>query len=94
MLPPDQAGAIAGTLLTHETAYSPSKPNDYEYPFPDQANADLAARYRRRADAVQDLLICGRLGEYKYYDMDQAIGRAMLLAEKILAASRFDRKAA
>jgi UDP-galactopyranose mutase len=94
MLPPEQAGAVAGTLLTRETTYSPSQPNDYEYPFPDRANADLAARYRRRADAAQDVLICGRLGEYKYYDMDQAIGRAMLLAEKILAASRRDRKAA
>jgi len=30
------------------------------------------------------LLICGRLGEYRYYDMDQAIGRALALAKAIL----------
>jgi len=94
MMPPDEALAIRGTLLTRETAYSPATPNEYEYPFPDRANADLYARYRRRADAAQDVLICGRLGEYRYYDMDQAIGRAMLLAERILAATRLSRKAA
>ncbi len=31
-------------------------------------------------------MICGRLGEYRHYDMDQAIARAMLLAGRILAA--------
>ena len=31
-----------------------------------------------------DTLICGRLGEYRYYDMDQAIGRAMSLTGKLL----------
>jgi UDP-galactopyranose mutase len=30
------------------------------------------------------LLACGRLGEYSYYDMDQAIGRAMTLARRVL----------
>jgi hypothetical protein len=30
-------------------------------------------------------LICGRLGEYRYYDMDQAIARAQLLATRLLA---------
>jgi UDP-galactopyranose mutase len=29
-------------------------------------------------------MICGRLGEYRYYDMDQAIGRAMMLARQLL----------
>ena len=29
-------------------------------------------------------MICGRLGEYRYYDMDQAIARALTLAERIL----------
>jgi UDP-galactopyranose mutase len=29
-------------------------------------------------------LICGRLGEYRYYDMDHAIARARLLARRLL----------
>jgi UDP-galactopyranose mutase len=32
---------------------------------------------------IPNLLVCGRLGEYRYYDMDQAIARSILLAEII-----------
>ena len=47
----------------------------------------LRQRYvaHTRPDAMDRALICGRLGEYRYYDMDQAIGRATMLAEKLLA---------
>ena len=72
-------------MLTREITVSPSNPNDYEYPFPDAANARLYREYRERAEATPGLLICGRLGEYRYYDMDQAIARAQLLATRLLA---------
>jgi UDP-galactopyranose mutase len=72
---------VRGTVITTETPYTPGDPSGYEYPFPDEANDKLYAEYRKRADALDDVLICGRLGEYRYYDMDQAIGRAMMLAE-------------
>lgn len=86
MMPPEYAARITGTVLTREVTVSPAEPDKYEYPFPDEANARLYRRYRERADATPGLLVCGRLGEYRYYDMDQAIGRAMRLAGKILAA--------
>lgn len=79
------AGRITGTVLTTETPFTPESPTDYEYPFPDDANAALYAAYRARADAMPDTLVAGRLGEYRYYDMDQAIGRAMTLAEGLLS---------
>jgi UDP-galactopyranose mutase len=84
MLPPDEARRIKGTVLTREITVSPTDPGGYEYPFPDEQNAALYQRYRERADAIPNLLICGRLGEYRYYDMDQAIGRALVLANKLL----------
>ncbi len=77
------ADRIRGTVVTTETPFSPQDPNEYEYPFPDAANAALYADYRKRADSIKKLLICGRLGEYRYFDMDQAIGRAMLLTSRI-----------
>lgn len=85
MMQPELARQIRGTVLTTETPYTPENPHDYEYPFPDAANAQLYKQYRLRAEAMDDVLICGRLGEYRYYDMDQAIGRALLLAEKLFA---------
>jgi len=84
MMAPEAAAAIRGTVLTRETPFTPDDPGDYEYPFPDAANAALYARYRARADALPGVLICGRLGEYRYYDMDQAIARARLLARRLL----------
>jgi UDP-galactopyranose mutase len=84
MMQRDLARHIHGTVLTRETTVTPDEPNDFEYPFPDEANAKLYKAYRERAEKIPNLLVCGRLGEYKYYDMDQAIARAMLLAGRIL----------
>lgn len=84
MMPTDFARGIRGTVLTTETTCTPDDPDHYEYPFPDDTNSELYRRYRERAEAVQGLLVCGRLGEYRYYDMDQAIARARLLANRLL----------
>jgi len=75
---------VKGTLLTHETPFTPETPHQYEYPFPDKVNKALYEKYKQQAEALKDVLICGRLGEYRYYDMDQAIGRAMNFASEIL----------
>ena len=80
----DDKKNIKGTLLTHETPFTPHTPHQYEYPFPDKANKTLYEKYKRDAEALNNVLICGRLGEYRYYDMDQAIGRAINFASEIL----------
>lgn len=87
------AERITGTVLTTETPFTPESPTDYEYPFPDDANAALYTAYRRRADSLPDTMIAGRLGEYRYYDMDQAIARAMTLAEGLLSGQERSRPA-
>jgi UDP-galactopyranose mutase len=86
MMPPDTAARIRGTVLTTETPFTPQQPNDYEYPLPDEANAKRYQAYRRQAEALTRVVLCGRLGEYRYYDMDQAIARALALGEKLLTA--------
>jgi UDP-galactopyranose mutase len=86
MMPPEMVPQIRGTVLTRETTYSPDDPNAQEYPFPDRINQELYKQYRARADAMPGVMICGRLGEYRYYDMDQAIGRAMALGKQLLEA--------
>jgi UDP-galactopyranose mutase len=87
MMQPEFAERIRGSVVTKETTVTPENPSDYEYPFPDEANSELYEAYRERARATPNLLICGRLGDYRYYDMDQAIARAMLLAERIKSGS-------
>lgn len=86
MMPAESAKDIRGTLVTREVTITPTDPNDCEYPFPDDANARLYRRYAERAAEAPGVLICGRLGEYRYYDMDQAIARAETLARRLLQA--------
>jgi UDP-galactopyranose mutase len=93
MMDPRYAARISGTVLTTETPFTPTEPTHYEYPFPDDANAALYQRYRDRAEALERTLIAGRLGEYRYYDMDQAIGRALALADRMLDDRRERRSA-
>jgi len=88
MLDEAERSQARGTIITREVPGAPRTPDHYEYPFPDQANKDLYRRYRAAAAAEPGLLVCGRLGEYRYYDMDQAIARAMLLARRLLGEGR------
>jgi UDP-galactopyranose mutase len=85
MMEPEYAARIRGTVLTREVTVTPTDPNEFEYPFPDAANTRLYQAYRERARQIPNLLIAGRLGEYRYYDMDQCIARARLLAQRLLA---------
>lgn len=79
-----KAESLSGTIVTQETPFSPERSDEYEYPFPDEENAVLYERYRKLASADTKTMICGRLGEYRYYDMDQAIARGRLLAHRML----------
>lgn len=86
LIPAHLAKQIRGTLLTTERTITPELPDHYEYPFPDQINRELFKRYVQLSKSQPKVLICGRLGEYRYYDMDQAISRARMLAAKILSS--------
>lgn len=44
-------------------------------------NAALYAKYKELADKNAKVIFGGRLGEYKYYDMDQTVASALDLAE-------------
>jgi UDP-galactopyranose mutase len=85
MMPSQYATRISGTVVTTEIPFESTHPDHHEYPFPDEKNAALYAEYRRRADALDGVVIAGRLGEYRYLDMDQAIGRALLVADRLMA---------
>jgi UDP-galactopyranose mutase len=86
LMPQATRATCHGTVLTREFPFTPENPNQFEYPLPMEAQRRHYEEYRRRAARVSNLMICGRLGEYRYMDMDHAIGRALLLAEKLCAA--------
>jgi len=43
------------------------------YPINDQKNSELYLKYEKLAQEVPDVIFGGRLGNYKYYDMDKVI---------------------
>ena len=67
----------------------PRAEGDPYYPIPQPQNAELYAKYKALADAQSNVYFAGRLGTYKYYNMDQVVAQALTLAEK-LTGSRAD----
>lgn len=55
------------------------------YPINDEKNNELFARYRALAEKEEKVIFGGRLGNYRYYDMDKVIEAALEMAEKELA---------
>lgn len=53
------------------------------YPVNDEKNQVLYQKYAEKAGEEKDVIFGGRLGEYKYYDMDKVIESAMNMWEKI-----------
>ena len=54
------------------------------YPVNDEKNGALYAQYKELADKEEHIIFGGRLGEYKYYDMDAVIASALDMAAKEL----------
>ena len=65
------------TVISREYS-SEWKPGDEPYyPVNDDRNGALYREYKRLADAEENVIFGGRLGEYKYYDMDAVIASAL-----------------
>ncbi len=47
------------------------------YPIPKKENLELYAKYKERARQFPHVFFVGRLAEYRYYDMDAVIARAL-----------------
>ena len=71
------------TVISREYS-SEWKPGvDPYYPINDEKNGALYEEYRKLAETVPNVIFGGRLGEYKYYDMDKVIASALELVDRI-----------
>ena len=73
---------LPGTVITREYPAAWQPGDEPYYPVNDEVNEELAARYRERASAEKNVFFGGRLGEYRYYDMDQVVRAALDLARR------------
>src|SRR5207248_424841 len=73
------------TTIVYE--YPRSKGDPY-YPVPRPENAELYKRYKALADVTPGVHFVGRLATYKYYNMDQVVGQALALFDRLAASGR------
>lgn len=81
---------LTGQKVDNVTTISIEYPKEYKkgenlpyYPVINEENIRLFQRYKNEATKYENLYVCGRLGDYKYYNMDAAIMRAMEIADQI-----------
>lgn len=65
------------TVVTREYPEKWDITKERFYPINDEKNQDIYNKYKLLADADKNLIICGKLAEYKYYDMNDTILSAM-----------------
>ena len=61
----------------------PSATGDPYYPIPRPENQALLRRYEALARERDDVIFAGRLGSYRYYNMDQVVGQALALHRRL-----------
>ncbi len=73
----EEGNDLPKTIISREYS-SEWKPGDEPYyPVNDERNGQLLAQYKQLAKKETKTVFGGRLGEYKYYDMDQVVASAL-----------------
>jgi len=68
---------IPSTIISKEYSSEWKIGDEPYYPVNDERNNNLYLSYKELADKKEKVLFGGRLGEYKYYDMDQVVDKAL-----------------
>lgn len=72
------------TVISREYSSEWKKGDEPYYPINDEKNNALYVRYREMADKEGRVIFGGRLGGYRYYDMDKVIAEALKVCEREL----------
>ncbi|WP_173558914.1 UDP-galactopyranose mutase [Eubacterium pyruvativorans] len=82
----DEGKTIPKTVISREFSQEWKPGDEPYYPLNDERNNRLYCEYRKLAESEPNITFGGRLGEYKYYDMDQVIAAALDLADRMIGA--------
>ncbi len=77
-------GQGEGTVITREYPAAWKPGDEPYYPVNDERNNGLFARYQELAKKEKGVLFGGRLGQYRYYDMDKVIEAALAMVQEEL----------
>ncbi len=80
---PPQTGPGTSYAVEYPLAYQKGKHLEPYYPVVTAESRRQYERYRRLAESVPGLVFCGRLADFQYYDMDQALERALNVSQQL-----------
>ncbi len=80
---PEQEGEGSTYALEFPLPYDENAACEPYYPVPTEESLNRYGRYQELAEQVPNLIICGRLADFKYYNMDQALARALDVCESV-----------
>lgn len=72
-LPVQDVGNVTIIAKEYPQQYEIGSGKDPYYPIPSDVTDSLYQKYKKLAETYRNLVLCGRLADYKYYNMDQAI---------------------
>lgn len=75
------------TIISYEYSEEWKKGDEPYYPVNDKVNSELYEKYKDMAKSLKNIHFGGRLGEYKYYDMDITIESALKKVSELLASN-------
>ena len=75
-------GTQPKTVITREYPADWKRGDEPYYPINDEKNNAMFAKYQEEAEKNNKVIFCGRLADYKYYDMHVVIERALEVVEK------------
>lgn len=73
-----------GTVITKEYPSTWKVGDEAYYPVNDAKNSNLFNEYKKLADKEDNIIFGGRLGQYKYFDMDKIIDESLKLVNEII----------
>ena len=79
----EEGNDLPKTVISREYSSEWKQGDDPYYPVNDEKNTTLYEQYKELASHETNILFGGRLGEYKYYDMDKVIASALEKSKEI-----------
>ena len=70
-------------LTTSVSGEYPQLIGEPYYPIPTNKNRKRFLLYKQESEKLKNVMFCGRLAEYQYYNMDQVVSRLILASKKI-----------
>ena len=82
-LPEQVAPGRTSYAVEYPLSYKAGSESEPYYPIPTEQSSILYSKYKNNSIIYKNLILCGRLADYKYYNMDQAIKRVLTIYKLI-----------